>query len=229
MTSTRLVLADPAAISDLTTFAGRALRLDGSGSVRIHTFPGGIACYVAPLYPTGLADPTPTVLAVRTVPGACKSDVTDADVDLDVTVALDAFVSALGETDASREVVMPPEASLVAWTAVTPPRTGWESIGSTTELMLHTVLDDGIAEVARGSGSTGGTPASGALAVQKLRGLVWGRPVEAWGGLPAGAAWALDGLGFTAPGGTVKLYRSGVWFRASAQFGDVLARSRPTF
>lgn len=162
----------------------------------------------------GLGDPTPTVLGVRTVPGVAGA----GGAGLDTTVSLDALVSALEGADAvSREVFLPVEVSLVAWTAVAPPRGPWAPIGSIAHDDLRTVLSSGINEV------SGGAP-GGSAAARRVRGHVWGRPVDAFGGLPAGVALALDGLGFATPDHPVTAMRSGGWFRAAATYGDVVAR-----
>lgn len=191
--------------------------MDGAGSIRVQSFASGIACYVAPLFPSGLDDPTPTVLGVRTIPATANAGV-------DVTLTLGDFSAALERVDPSRRELFLSEGDQAVWTAITPPRDGWEPLGTVSAATHGSVLASGLAEVSEGAG--GGL--AGAIAVHKLRGLVWGRPTPSLGGMPAGAVFALDGLGFVAEETPVTVFRSGPWFRAAASFGDVIARTRPS-
>lgn len=211
----RVVVADAAAVSDLAAFAARASRLDPDGAVRVQGFAGGVACFVAPLFPAGLHDPTPTVLGVRTVPATGGND-------LDTVLPLGEFSAALARADPGRGEIVLESGAPVVWTAISPPRRGWAPIAAASDAVVAGVLASGVAEVADGAG-----PGSGASAVRRLRGLVWGRADESLGGAPAGAAFALDGLGFRAGGVPVTVFRSGPWFRIAAPYGDVIARTRP--
>jgi hypothetical protein len=86
--------------------------------------------------------------------------------------------------------------------------------------VLRASAQAGVEEVAAGAGE-----GSGAQAVARLRALVWGRDVHGVPGLPAGAAFAADALGFLAPDEPVALHRSGAWRRLTTQHGHVLART----
>ena len=74
---------------------------------------------------------------------------------------------------------------------MTPPRGGWEPVGSLDAGALVAVARAGIAEVAQGA------PAgAGGQAVADLRQRVWGRLTETVPPVPAGAAFAAYALGF---------------------------------
>src|SRR3712207_8611736 len=75
MTSSFL-LADALGLGDLSVFLGRAERVD-DGSVRLIATSGVLAAYVGVLYPAGILDRSPTVLALRTfgLPRSVRFDV----------------------------------------------------------------------------------------------------------------------------------------------------------
>jgi hypothetical protein len=54
---------------------------------------------------------------------------------------------------------------------------------------------------------------------------VWGRDVEGVDGLPSGAAFAAEALGFLAAGGAMTVFTSGAWVRLSSPRGHVLCRT----
>lgn len=190
--------------------------------IRVQGFAGGVACFVAPLYPAGLDDATPTVLGVRTVRAV-------VDQGLDVVLPLAEFrevVAAAGGSDEGR-FVLPGEAHTAVWTAISPPRANWRSMGHVPVTVLRAALSEGIREVTTSAGSGDGDAHAGGLIVHRVRAAVWGRKLPGAAGVPAGCAWALDGLGFFGAETSVPVWRSGPWFRLAASFGDVLARFRP--
>ena len=90
-----------------------------------------------------------------------------------------------------------------AWAALTPPRAGWEPVGSLDAAALVEVARAGIAEVAQGA------PAgAGGHAVTDLRQRVWGRLTETVPPVPAGAAFAAYVLGFLDPSAALRRRRA---------------------
>ena len=114
---------------------------------------------------------------------------------------------------------MPTATVQVPWAAMTPPRSGWEPVGSLDAGLLDQVARDGIAEVA-----TGTTPRAGGHAVTDLRLRVWGRLTETVPPVPAGAAFAAYRLGFLDPAAPCTGAAHGRWTRVSSPRGHVLVR-----
>ena len=107
-----------------------------------------------------------------------------------------------------------------AWAGVAPPRSGWDAVGLLDAPALREVAEEGVREIADGV-----PPGAGAQAVARLRGKVWGRPIEtALPDVPAGVAFAADALAFLDDAEPVALYRAGPWVRATTRRGHVLAR-----
>jgi hypothetical protein len=212
-----VVLTSRAAFQDLGTYVGRAARVDSGGAARLVAHGDVLAVFVSPVHGGG----GPTVLGLRVVRLA-------GAVDVDTTVTLaslsDRFArivaGGLVGPDAPVRVPLPPqEAADVAWAGVTPPREGWEVLGTVPEPVLREAARAGVEEIAAGAGD-----GAGAQAVARLRGLVWGRDVAGVPGLPAGAAFAADALGFLAGDEPVALHRKGPWRRLTSRHGHVLAR-----
>jgi hypothetical protein len=241
--TTSVLLADRAASADLATYLGRARRVDDGGAARLIGAGDALAVYVCPVHGSG----GPTVLGLRVLRTAGPAaDVTAAGVkaQIDVTVPLAALTDRLarlvgpadagpgtapGDPSASDpvELPLPPMAAAagpsswagVSWAGVAPPRSGWQPAGTVPDSALALAARAGVAEVAAGA------PAgAGAAAVGRLRALVWGRDLPGFGGLPAGAAFAADALGFVVPGEPAALYRSGRWCRLTTARGHVLSR-----
>jgi hypothetical protein len=213
-----VLLPGRAAFQDLGTYVGRAARVDAGGAARLVAHGDVLAIFVSPVHGGG----GPTVLGLRVLRLA-------GAVDVDTTVTLaslsDRFArivaGGLVGPDAPVRVPLPPqEATDVAWAGVTPPRAGWEVLGTVPEPVLREAARAGIEEVAAGAGD-----GSGAQAVARLRGLVWGRDVPGVPGLPAGAAFAADALGFLGGDEPVALHRTGSWRRLTSRHGHVLART----
>ena len=106
-----------------------------------------------------------------------------------------------------------------AWAAMTPPRAGWEPVGSVDAEALVVAARAGIAEVALGV-PTG----SGGQAVTDLRQRVWGRLTDTMPPVPAGAAFAAYALGFLDPTLRCDVIAHGRWTRLSSPRGHVLVR-----
>jgi hypothetical protein len=213
-----LVLTGREPLKDFATYVGRAARVDDGGAARLVAHGDVAAVFVSPVHGGG----GPTVLGLRVLRLAVPADV-------DTTVLLaslsDRFArivaGGLVGPDAPVRVPLPPaEATDVPWAGVTPPRSGWEVLGTVPQPVLREAARSGIEEVAAGAGE-----GSGAQAVARLRGLIWGRDVPGVPGLPAGAAFAADALGFLAGNEPVALHRTGAWRRLTSRHGHVLART----
>jgi hypothetical protein len=210
---TRLVLEDEQGYADLRTFVTRARSLDDEGAVRLQADGTVLAAYVGVLPGRGLLGDG-AVLGLRTMRLARVAAV-------DATVPLAAVSDRLArDTGAGLEV--PPMTVQSAWAAMTPPRAGWEPVGSLEGGTLVAAARAGIAEVAEGA------PAgSGGQAVADLRHRVWGRLTDTVPPVPAGAAFAAYALGFVDPAdpaGRCEVVAHGRWTRVSSPRGHVLVR-----
>jgi hypothetical protein len=238
-----LMLPDPAALTDLQTFVGRAKQIEPSGAVRLAAHGLVLAAYAGALHGGG----APTVLAMRVLALAEPSDV---DVTVPVAAMTDRFALA-DRTLASSQRLIPPSpirlalpsmtATGATWAGMEPPRTGWSVEGVLRVSDLRRAARAGIEEVAAGTPQI-----AGAAAVAKLRALVWGRPLPGHAELPAGTAFAAEVFGFLgssrSSGGidsdevfdqeadqdAVSLHRAGRWWRLSTTRGHVLARPTVT-
>jgi hypothetical protein len=212
-----LDLPDAQALADLETFVGRARRVDPDGACRVVATGAVLAVYVSPVHGGG----GPTVLGLRV-----SALVTEATLDVTVPLAalLDRFPRLRAQRDGSSAPVrlaVPPAHVTATWAGVTPPRSGWDAVGLLDAGHFRRVAERGIREIADGV-----PPGAGAHAVARLRGQVWGRPVEAdLDDVPAGVAFTADALGFVDDAEPVALYRAGRWVRATTPRGHVLARA----
>jgi len=213
MTST-FSLADAHAVADLQTYLGRAGRVE-NGSVRMVAERGALAVYTAVLYPHGLLDQTPTVLGLRVFQ-------TDPEASFDSVVPTRSLLDRLARADHSG-IRMPLEVSTVTWAGISPPRGGWQQVGETDAALLKRVAAEGIDEVARTI-----PEGTGEQLVWRVRGSVWGAPIEQLFDVPAGIAFAADSLGFLADDDeAVPIYEVGTWTRVSLRRGHVLVKRAP--
>jgi hypothetical protein len=212
-----LVLPDAAPVADLTTYVARAKRVDPDGAVRLVASGAALAAYVSPVHGSG----GPTVLGLRVLPLGQPADV-------DTTVALSAVADRLARLEATgsgggpvRLAIPPVQVKDASWAGVSPPRAGWQQQGALERSVLDAVAREGVAEI-----SAGAPEGSGASAVGRLRGLVWGREVPGAWGLAAGAAFVADALGFLAAADEepIVLYAHGAWRRLTTSRGHVLCR-----
>jgi hypothetical protein len=223
MTSSFL-LSDALDLGDLSVFLGRAGRVD-DGFVRLIASSGVLAAYVGVLYPGGILDRSPTVLALRTF-GLPRRE--DFDVVVPIRAMLDRLARASGEV-ADRaetdpvELALPVEAGTATWAGISPPRSGWRVHDRLARGVPGEVLEraarDGIDEIARVLPS-----GTGEQIVGRVRSEVWGRDVEDAPGLPAGAAFAAYSLGFLGSDEAALVYENGPWLRLSTSRGHVLVR-----
>jgi hypothetical protein len=208
----RILLPDRAAATDLATLVGRARRVDPEGAARLVVRHDVLAVYVSPVH----GGDGPTVLgmrAMRVVP----------DVDVDVTVSLATLADRFARLREPGEPValsVPPAQANASWAGVSPPPTGWTFQGAVAPADLARVAREGAAEVAE---ATRGE--AGAHVVAAVRSGVWGRTVEP--GLPAGAAFAAEVLGFLVGAEAGRVHVNGPWTRLTTPAGYVLSRAKP--
>ena len=209
-------LLSKADAADLRQFTARMQRIDSGAALRLIGVGDVLVVSGAPLYPKGLGDELPLVIAMR----ALRLRSASAD-------GVDAVVPASGLTDrfarmdrtGGLDLSVPPAEVRMPWAAVTPPRAGWEAAAQLPVEQLREAAAEGIAAVAEASPS-----GAGALAVDKVRRMVWSRPLPGCESAPLGAAFGMDAAGF-AVGETAMVYRSGPWLRFATPAGFIITRS----
>ncbi|MCH6469987.1 hypothetical protein [Sinomonas terrae] len=210
---TVLDLGDREAVADLRTFLARARAIDPAGAIRLQAVGTVLAMYVCVLRPRMLGERTPTVLGMRAMPLARAADV-------DTTVPMASVADRLARlADDGTLLDVPPSSVHVPWAAVTPPRGPWSPIGEVPAEVLAAAAAGGMAEVAAMVPEQ-----PGAAMVDGARAAVWGREVDGADGLPAGAAFAAEALGFLRPTESLGMFESGPWLRISSLRGHVLCR-----
>lgn len=230
-----VVLADERDVADLVTFLRRAQRL-GSTAVRLQAGGRVLAVTVCALAGSGLLGEG-TVLGMRVVALAQEAagDVTAGIDDLLLRLtsmrgtpspvlsdagpgpAARTSPGGAASTDAasadpvrgSVRLSVPTAPIVEAWSGLSAPRSGWTPVGLLAGTDVEQVATEGIAEVA----AAGGDP--------RVRDAVWRRPIPGTS-VPAGAALALHGLGFSAP--EIALHTNGRWARLTTPAGYVLTR-----
>lgn len=235
-----VTLGSAAALRDVSTLAARALRLDEAGSMRVICDSGVLAAYVAVIAPKGLLDRSPTVLGLRTL--AAPAGTVDAVVPLrSLQNRVDARLALVTDDAAPAELTLPTPVHSVSWAAISPPRGGWQRMAPVDPALLRRTAAEGIAEVAAAVPDN-----PGQALVDRVRGEVWGRPIEGHDHLPAGAAFAAEALGFlgdaadgdpsgdsegaergshaSADAEPVQQFASGAWLRLTTRRGHVLVK-----
>jgi hypothetical protein len=202
-----LRLADAAALADLGRFAARARSLDTDGAVRLQATGPVLAAWVGVLPGRGILAEG-TVLGLRTFALA-------EEAHCDVVVPLGAVTDRTAHRPGSGDLAVPPTRAIATWSALTPPRSGWEPVGEVTVDVLADAARAGIDEVARAVRERG-------AAAGLVRDRVWAREVAP--PVRAGAAFAAQALGFLRPGSAVAVFRSGPWTRLTAAGGHVVTR-----
>ncbi|GAB3284811.1 hypothetical protein GCM10027449_29180 [Sinomonas notoginsengisoli] len=209
---TVLDLGDPRAVADLRLFLSRARAVD-DGAVRLQGVGSVLAAYVCVLGARVIGEATPTVLGLRTMSLARPATV-------DTTVSMSSVfdrLARLGETGTALEV--PPTQMRQSWAAVSPPRGPWEPDGEVAGDAVVSAAAAGIAEVAAAIPEQ-----PGAAMVQSVRAAVWSTDMQSSPGLPRGAAFAAQVLGFAVPGEFLYRFACGPWLRLSSSRGHVLCR-----
>lgn len=213
-------LVDSLALDDLHVFLSRAARIE-EGSVRLIAGSGVLAAYVAVIYPAGLMDESPTVLGLRTF---ALTDQASFDVVVPVRSLIERVVRLQNaERDQSEPVTvgLPIQVNTATWAAISPPRGGWHPLSPTDPRVLETVAKSGIDEVAEAIPG-----AIGEQIMHRVRSEVWGRPIEGWEHVPAGAAFAALSLGFLATDAPISIYETGPWTRLTSPGGHVLVKRK---
>ena len=215
---TSLEIADEMAMRDLTAFTSLAHRLDRDGAMRLQIVSNVLVVSVAPLYPHGIGDSTPLVLAMR------MQQLASPELDgLDEVVPLAGLTDRFARQENGTTLSLPPTTVLVSWAGIAPPRGPWENTDAIAAADLRATAEAGIAEV--GEGTPDG---AGAHAVKALRASVWSRPIEAAGGtkVPSGLAFAAEGLRFLPKGSEadVPVMESSGWLRLVTPGGHLLTR-----
>jgi len=201
---------DPQGLADLASLVRRARVADEDGAIRLQASGTTLAGYVSMLPGAGLMGEG-AVLGLRVMTLAEPAQV-------DTTVPLAAVLDRLAR-EAATSLPVPPAAVRVPWAALSPPRSGWERVGTVAVDELNAVARQGIAEIAQGAPE----PAGG-HAVTALRRQVWGRATPTTPPVPAGGAFAAYALGFSPPGVEVTVWAHGRWTRLSTPVGHVLVR-----
>lgn len=206
-----LRLVDDASARDLATYLARARRVDDSGDVRLQAVGEVLAAWTCVVPGRGLGS-SGLVLGLRTF--ALAEPVTS-----DRTVPLGAVTDRLARS--GREIPDPPMTTQPTWGALSPPRSGWEPVGTVADARLREVAIAGIEEVAQGA-----PDGSGSAAVADLRSRVWGRPTTTVPSVPAGTAFGLHVLGFLRPAeeAAATVHAAGPWTRVATDRGFVIAR-----
>jgi hypothetical protein len=231
--SDTFTLADVATLDDLRVFLGRAARIE-DGSVRLIAGSGVLAVYAAVLYPAGLLDETPTVLALRTLalaptPGSEEPDAFDVVVPIaSLSARLETARAAHGEVTSSFDpaaakpstIRLPMAVASATWAAISPPRGGWHALPSMEAALLDQVARAGVEEIAQAV-----PDAVGEALVRRVRTEVWSRPVPGVDYIPAGAAFAASSMGFLGED-VVRVLETGPWTRLTTTRGHILVRRR---
>ncbi|MCU1437519.1 MAG: hypothetical protein JWP66_606 [Naasia sp.] len=212
-------LVDTPSVDDLATYLGRAARVE-DGSVRLIADSGVLAAYIATLYPAGLLDAGPTVLGLRTF--ALRGG-TEFDAVVPIRSLLDRLTRAREAAgDGHVPVNLPTEVSTVTWAGISPPRGGWKHVDDTIGGVLEAAGRDGIEAVADAL-----PEGTGEQIVRRVRGDIWGRPIEGLEHVPAGAGFAGITLGFLgAADEPIPVFEAGAWTRLSTARGHILVRRR---
>jgi hypothetical protein len=221
--SRQFTLTDSLALGDLQVFLERAQRVD-DGSVRLICGSGVLAVYVSVLHPAGLLDQSPTVLGLRTFAATSPES-------FDVVVPVRSLLARIeGQLVSAVEsepitVSLPMEVNTVTWAAISPPRGGWHALDTLEERVLDAAARAGIDEVAAAI-PTG----TGEQIVHRVRSEIWGRSIDGYDFIPAGAGFAAVSLGFLSGSilgdGEVAIFESGPWTRLTTKRGHVLVKRR---
>jgi hypothetical protein len=215
------VLADEQTAADMQAYLGRAKRLDPDGLVRLRAFGAVLAAYVAPIYSGNLMDSGPTVLGLRT----CElAEPAELDALVPIASVQERLAKLLSDNETVEFKIQLLETQRAPWAGISPPRQGWESLGSINESRLTQIARDGIAEVASSLPESVGGPIAA-----RIRGEIWGRGIDLESRVPTGAAFAAAGLGFLTEDEEVGLYSAEGWVRLSSEHGHVLAKAATKF
>ena len=163
--SDALRLVDGVSVQDLGRYAGRARALDAEGAMRLVASGRVLAAWCGVLPGSGILGEG-TVVGLRTF-GLAE------EAECDVTVPLGAVTDRTARPGAGATFEIPPTRALAPWSALTPPRSGWERAGEVPGDHLADVARAGIAEIAAAVAERG-------AAAGFTRGKVWARALSAF-------------------------------------------------
>ena len=223
---TELEIADPLAMKDLAAFTSLAHQLDPDGAMRLHVSSTVLVVTTAPLYPHGIGDSTPLVLAMRML----RLNGPEMD-GLDEVVPLANLRDRFARTENANRLPVPPNSVLVSWTGIAPPKGQWSAYDRIAGDLLRSTAEAGVSEI-----SEGAPEGAGSHAVKALRSRVWSKPMKTAGGteLPGGLAFAANALRFI-PGAKpspaekaeeYEVFASSGWLRIATPGGHLLTRAR---
>lgn len=222
---TGLPLANREAVRDLEQLASRTKTI-GTTGMRFQVVSDMLATWVSVMHPAGLGDDVPLVLGLRAqlLPGQPEAGLDPGFWDgLDVVFDLEAVTERTARmvSQESAWFSFPPRQLRVTWTAITPPRQGWELRATVDDDDISTVARAGIEELAQSLPTN-----PGESLVSRARAQVWSRMLgdAERAQFPAGAAMGAYTLGFLEPGGTTTVHQTGVWTRLSSRRGTILTR-----
>ncbi|MGO2659465.1 hypothetical protein [Mycetocola reblochoni] len=215
-----LLLTDSHAVSDLSVFLGRALRLTPD-AVRLAATEGVLTVTVPVLVPKGILDRSPTVLGMRAMR---EHSGARSDRVVDVRAVTERIARPAQLTEDGHVLLRLPDAEQhVSWAGTVVPRGDWRLLDELPAAVVARVATDGIAAVA-----TALPQSPGEAVVDRVRAEVWAPADDRLGGAPAAAALAADSLGFIPDEAeTLRLFGSGRWLRLSSRAGHVLVRHAP--
>lgn len=207
-----LKFSDVEDLQDLSTML-RRLETVGTAEIIMQTVGQVLSVYGCTQEQGGLLNKSNTVLvhrAYRLEEGSVPNG--------RVTTPIRSVLDRLAHLEESETVFKTPDSSLfVSWGGQLPRREGWQRIGQLDAASLKEVAQRGMERIA------GLLPAdAGAPVVEKIRKSVWDLQIAPK--VPAGAAFALETLGFLADVELVTLSELEQWTRLSSKHGDVLVR-----
>lgn len=202
--TSELVLADDAAYADLKTFVSRARAVNADAAVRLQALGPVVAVYAGLLPGSGLLGEG-AVLALRVAQLAEAAD-------LDTTVASASLADRFAHAPTGSRLAVPPTSVHAAWSAVTPPRAGWQVVRELSAELVH--------ESARTAPAPQESPLGPVSAGLPEPGPS-GDDASLW---PPQAAVAAHRMGFVVAPEPVAVLRNGRWWRLSTSRGHILAR-----
>lgn len=204
-------LAGEHAVADMRTMLERLIRAEAP-DVRVVAGDDRMSVFSSTLYPTGLTDTTPLILVHRGFPARTAET-------FDVVVEARALLDRLPRlTEPPYSLPMPPVELTAVWAGMLPPRSGWDRAGVVDVRSLERVAREGVERI---QAMLPQDP--GQAMVHRARRDVWALPMLP--GVPAGAAFALEMMGFLRGEERVRIHRSRSWVRLASTLGDVFVRS----
>lgn len=139
--------------------------------------------------------------------------------DMRATVYLSGLADRLAREKNAEQLslTIPPVRASANWTKSLPPLQGWSATGRMDVASVREVAQTGAKELSDAVPADAGLPI-----VDALRDRIWFTAMAE--GIPSGAAFALDVLGFLPPEGELLVHQAESWVRLTTSGGYVLAR-----